>query len=116
MDYLMAFVVGGLICLFGQLLIDFFKLLPVHITVLFVILGSFLEIFKIYDWLIKVGRAGALMPISSFGHSLTQAAVNKASEKGFIGILLGMFDLTSAGIASAIIFAFIMALIFKPKG
>lgn len=116
MHYLMAFIVGGLICLIAQLLMDLFKLLPIHLTVLYVILGSFFEIFKIYDWLIKVGHAGALMPISSFGHSLTQAAVSKASEVGYLGILLGMFDLTSAGISTAIIFAFIMALIFKPKG
>ena len=115
-DYLMAFLVGGLICLFAQILLDCFRLLPVHLVVLFVIVGSFLEILKIYDWLIKIGRAGALVPISSFGHSLTHAALLESEKIGYLGILTGVFDLTAGGIASAILFAFIIALVFKPKG
>jgi stage V sporulation protein AE len=115
-DYLMAFLVGGLICLIAQILLDCFRLLPVHLIVLFVIVGSFLEILKIYDWLIKIGRAGALVPISSFGHSLTHAALLESEKIGYLGILTGVFDLTAGGIASAILFAFIIALVFKPKG
>ena len=115
-DYLMAFLVGGLICLIGKILLDYFRLLPVHLVVLFVMIGSLLEAFKVYDWLIKVGRAGALVPISSFGHSLTHAALVESEKVGYLGILTGVFDLTAGGIASAILFAFIIALVFKPKG
>jgi stage V sporulation protein AE len=115
-DYLMAFLIGGAICAVAQILVDTLKLLPIYIIVLFVSIGSFLEIFGIYDKLIALGRAGAMIPISSFGHSLTHAAVEKAMEKGFFGLFLGIFDLTAPGITAAILFAFIMSLIFKPRG
>lgn len=116
MPYLLAFLVGGGICAIAQILMDKLKLLPIYITVLFVSIGSFLEMFGLYDKLIKIGHAGALIPISSFGHSLTHAAVEGAIENGYIGLLLGIFDLTSSGITSAILFAFVMAVIFRPKG
>lgn len=115
-NYLMAFLIGGLICAIGQILVDTLKVLPIYITVLFVCLGSFLEIFELYDKLIAIGHAGAMIPISSFGHSLTHAAVQKALEKGFFGLFLGIFDLTAPGITAAILFAFLMSLIFKPRG
>ena len=110
MIYLYAALVGGLICLIGQLLLDLAKWLPVHITVFFVSLGSLAECFGLYDKLI------ALMPISSFGHSLTHAALVESASEGYIGLLLGIFDLTSGGITAAILFAFFVALVFKPKG
>lgn len=116
MNYLNAFIVGGLICLIAQVLIDKFKLLPIHITVLYVTLGAFLEAFGIYDMLINIGHAGAMVPISNFGHSLAHAAVEEAKNSGIIGLLTGIFDLTSSGLAFAIISSFIMALIFKPRG
>lgn len=112
----MAFIIGGLICAIGQLIMDLFKLLPLHITVLYVVLGSALECFHLYDKLIELGGAGALMPISSFGHSLTHAAVEEATQIGYMGVLVGIFDLTSSGIAAAILFAFLVAIVFKPKG
>lgn len=116
MNYLNAFIVGGLICLIAQVLIDKFKLLPIHITVLYVTLGAFLEAFGIYDMLINIGHAGAMVPISNFGHSLAHAAVEEAKKSGLIGLLTGIFDLTSSGLAFAIISSFVMALIFKPRG
>lgn len=116
MSYLLSFLVGGAICALAQIFIDKFKLLPIYITVSFVVIGSFLEMFGLYDMLIKIGHAGALVPISSFGHSLTHAAVEGAMEKGYFGLLLGIFDLTSSGIVAAILFAFVMAVLFKPKG
>lgn len=115
MIFLYAFLVGGLICAIGQLVRDKFKLTPCHITAYFVIAGSILEGFNLYDKLIDFSEAGALVPITSFGHSLTHAAFAKATEVGYIGIGTGLFDKTSIGIASAIVFAFIMALIFRPK-
>ena len=116
MEYLLAFLVGGLICAIGQFMMDKFKLLPIYITVLFVTIGSFLEMFGLYDKLIAIGHAGALIPISSFGHSLTHAAVEGAMENGYLGLLLGIFDLTAPGITSAILFAFVVAVVFRPKG
>ena len=116
MEYLLAFLVGGSICAIGQFMMDKLKLLPIYITVLFVIIGSFLEMFGLYDKLIAIGHAGALIPISSFGHSLTHAAVEGAMENGYLGLLLGIFDLTAPGITSAILFAFVVAVVFRPKG
>ncbi len=116
MIFLTSFLVGGMICALAQILMDVFKLVPVYITSLFVFLGSLLNIGNIYDRLIQFSGAGASLPISSFGHSLTHAAVEEAMEVGYIGILTGMFQMTSVGITMAIVFAFLMALIFKPKG
>ena len=115
-NYLMAFIVGGVICAMAQVLLDTLKVLPIYITVLFVSLGSFLEIFGLYDKLIEIGHAGAMIPISSFGHSLAHSAIEKTMETGFFGIFLGLFDLTSPGITAAILFAFVVSLIFKPRG
>lgn len=115
-NYVMAFLVGGIFCAIAQVLVDTLKVLPIYITVLFVCLGSFLESFGLYDKLIQIGHAGAMVPISSFGHSLTHAALVEAESSGYFGMLLGIFDLTASGITSAILFAFIIALIFKPRG
>lgn len=116
MDFVFAFLVGGLICMLAQLIMNKFKLLPIHLTVMFVSLGACLEVFDLYDKLVDLAGAGALLPISSFGHSLADAALSKAEEVGFFGIFQGMFDKTSAGIVVAILSAFIISLIFKPKG
>lgn len=116
LDYILAFLIGGSICLLAQLVMDKFKLLPIHLTVIFVCLGSCLEVFNLYDKLIEIGGAGALLPISSFGHSLTDAALKASEQSGYLGLLQGMFASTSSGIVVAIVFAFIISLIFKPKG
>ena len=95
MEYLLSFLVGGFICSIAQVMMDKLKLLPIYITVLFVTIGSFLEMFGLYDKLIAFGHAGALVPISSFGHSLTDSAIKCAEEVGYIGIFQGMFNSTS---------------------
>lgn len=110
-----AFLVCGAISLAGQLLYDFTKLTAGHITSLFVVIGAALDTFGLYDTLIEFAGAGASLPITSFGHSLIHGALAQAQEHGIMGILLGMFDLTAAGITSAILFAFLVAVIFKPK-
>ena len=115
MTYLYSFLFVGTICLIGQLILDNTKLTPGHITSLFVVIGAFLDIFNIYDWFIKNIGPGALVPITSFGHSLIHGALERAHEMGFFGIFLGIFDLTAAGIISAIFFSFIFLLIFNPK-
>ena len=110
-----SFLFCGLVCLIAQIILDNTKLTPGHITSMFVVIGAFLDSFSLYDLIIKYVGGGALVPITSFGHSLVHRAMAKSSSMGLIGILTGMFDLTAAGITSAIIFSFIFALIFKPK-
>ncbi|QGQ47089.1 stage V sporulation protein AE [Metabacillus sediminilitoris] len=116
MEYLIAFAVGGAICVIGQILLDVFKFTPAHVMSIFVVSGAVLDGFGLYDKLIEFAGAGATTPITSFGHSLLHGAMEKAKEDGFIGIGMGIFELTSAGISAAILFAFLAALIFKPKG
>ena len=115
MIYLYSFLFCGLICLIGQIILDNTKLTPGHITSLFVIVGSFLDVFSIYDKIVKVVGGGALVPITSFGHLLIHGAMAKANSLGFIGITMGMFDFTASGITSAIFFAFIFSLFFQPR-
>ncbi|CAM3768679.1 stage V sporulation protein AE [Mesobacillus thioparans] len=111
-----AFVVGGLICLFGQLLFDIGKLTPGHTMSLLVVIGAILDGFGLYEPLIDFAGAGATIPITSFGNSLVHGALQEAEQHGLVGVLTGMFEITSSGISAAVIFGFIGALIFKPKG
>ncbi len=115
MMVLSAFLVCGSICLAGQLIYDNTKFTAGHITSIFVVIGAALDAFGWYDRLIEFAGMGASLPITSFGHSLIHGAIEKAQSDGLIGILLGMFDLTAAGITSGILFAFLAALIFRPK-
>ena len=98
-----------------QFIIDNTKLSAGHITSLFVVAGAFLDIFDIYDKIITVVGGGALVPITSFGHSLIHGALEKALTNGPMGLAMGMFSLTSVGIIAAIIIAFFLSFIFKPK-
>lgn len=111
-----AFVVGGLICVFGQLLLDIGKLTPGHTMSLLVVIGAVLDGFGFYEPLIDFAGAGATIPITSFGNSLVHGALQEADQHGLVGVLTGMFEITSSGISAAVIFGFIGALIFKPKG
>lgn len=111
-----AFVVGGIICVIGQLLFDVAKLTPGHTLSLLVCIGSVLDGFGLYEPLIDFAGAGATIPITSFGNSLVHGALQEAEAHGIVGVLTGMFEVTSSGISAAIIFGFIGALIFRPKG
>lgn len=115
MTYILSFLFCGLLCLIAQLIIDNTKLSAGHITSLFVVIGVALDTFDIYDKIITIVGGGALVPITSFGHSLIHAALERAKSGGFFGLAMGMFDMTATGITSAIVFSFIIALIFKPK-
>ena len=115
MIYLNAFLFCGFVCLIGQLILDNTKLTPGHITTIFVVLGSFLDVFNIYDKIILWAGGGALVPITSFGHLLIHGAMTTANELGFMGLMTGMFNLTASGITAAIVFSFILSFIFKPK-
>ena len=110
-----SFLFCGFICMISQIILDNTKLTPGHITSILVVLDAFLDSFSWYDYIIKVVGGGAMVPITSFGHSLIHGALAKANSLGVVGILMGMFDLTATGITAAIIFSFIFALMFKPK-
>ena len=114
--FILAFLVGGAICMLGQLLMDVFRLTPAHMTVSLVVAGAILGGLGLYEPLIKFAGAGASVPISSFGNSLVKGALAEADRNGLVGVLTGIFEVTSAGISSAIIFGFIASLLFKPKG
>ncbi len=116
MEFVYAFTLGGAICVVGQILLDFAKLTPAHVMAIFVVVGAVLDGFGLYDFLIYVAGAGATVPITSFGHSLLHGAMKEAQAHGYLGIGMGMFEITSAGITSTVLFAFLAALIFKPKG
>jgi len=111
-----AFVVGGLICVIGQILMDVFKLTPAHTLTILVVTGAILDGLGLYEPLIDFAGAGATIPITSFGNSLVHGAMQEAEKHGIVGVLTGMFEVTSAGISAAIVFGFIGALLFRPKG
>ena len=115
MIYLYSFLFCGFICLIGQIILDNTKLTAGHITSIFVVVGAFLDSFSFYDKIINYVGAGALVPITSFGHSLIHGALAKAADMGIMGLLMGMFDLTATGITAAILFTFLLLLVFKPR-
>lgn len=114
--YFNAFWVGGLICLLTQLIWDYSKLNMGYILSALTVIGGILGGLGLYDRLIDFAGGGAAMPILSFGNALVKGAIAEAEKNGVIGVLTGMFELTSTGITAAIIFGFLVALVFKPKG
>ncbi len=116
MIFFWAFVVGGIICIIGQLMFDILKLTPAHTLTILVITGAILDGLGLYEPLIDFAGAGATVPITSFGNSLVHGAIQEAEEHGLIGVITGIFEVTSAGISAAIIFGVIASFIFKPKG
>ncbi|GFP77643.1 hypothetical protein bsdtw1_03801 [Clostridium fungisolvens] len=116
MTFFWAFIIGGLICVIGQIMMDVFKLTPAHTMSTLVVTGTILGGLGWYDPLVKFAGAGASTPISSFGNSLVKGALMEAETTGIIGVLTGIFEITSSGISAAIIFGFMAAIIFKPKG
>lgn len=112
---LKAFLVGGSICVIGQLLLDLAKLTPAHVMCILVCAGSLLGGLGLYPKLIDFAGFGASLPISSFGNSLVQGAMSLGDDKGFIGLWQGLFHDVSIGIAAAILFGFFVAVFFKPQ-
>lgn len=113
MEYINAFLVGGTICAFGQILIDKTKLTPGRILVLFVTLGAILSGLGIYQQIVDIGGAGATIPLLGFGHSLTKGAIKAVHDKGLLGAFTGGITQTAGGITAAVIFGYIMAVFFK---
>lgn len=115
MDYVSAFIVGGLICVIAQILMDTTKLTPARILVIFVTLGAILGGFGLYDKLIEIGGAGATIPLPNFGNGLAKAAIKGVKEDGLIGAFTGGITGAAGGITASIFFGYLMALIFNPK-
>ena len=115
MTYLYSFIFCGFVCMISQLILDNTKLTPGHVTSLFVVIGAALDIFGIYDKIVLYAGAGAIIPITSFGHLLVHGAMDMTTELGALGLSYGIFNLTSAGISVAVFTAFILTLIFKPR-
>ena len=114
-EYVKAFVVGGLICLVGQILIDKTKLTPARILVLFVTLGVVLTAVGIYGPLLDFAGAGATVPLTGFGYTMAKGVVKAIQEQGILGILTGGVTAAAAGIAAAVFFGYLAALISKPS-
>lgn len=110
-----ALIIGGLFCVAGQLLFDLANLTPAHTMSVLVSLGSLLAIFGLYPALVDFAGFGASLPIVNFGNILVEGAREGAASGGFLGILTGMLKPASAGIAAAVVFGFIIALLCKPN-
>jgi stage V sporulation protein AE len=115
-DYLWAFLVAGSICAVGQLFYSYTKFTPAHILVGFTVAGAVLEGLGLYKPLQAFGGGGALVPVSGFGASVTRGVVQEAQAMGWEGLFTGVFDITGLGLATAIIFGFLIALVARPKG
>ena len=115
MEYLKAFAVGGAICAVGQLLLDKTKLTPARILVCYVVLGVILGGCGVYQPLIDFAGAGATVPLTGFGSLLAKGVREAVREDGLLGALTGGLKAASGGIAAAVFFGFLAALIFKPK-
>ena len=114
MDYLNAFLCGGILCAIGQILIDKTKLTPARILTGYVVAGVILSAVGIYEPLVEWGGAGATVPLTGFGHSLAQGVKKAIASRGWLGIFTGGLGATAGGIAAAVVFGVVMALIFKP--
>lgn len=115
MVYVKAFIIGGLLCLFGQILIDKTKLTPARILVSYVVLGVFLGAIGLYQPLAEFSGAGASVPLTGFGNTLAKGVRNAVIEDGFWGIFTGGLKSSAGGITAAIIAGLISSIIFKAK-
>jgi len=115
MNYVWSFVVGGILCVIGQILIERTRLTPARILVGYVVSGVILSAFGIYEKLISFAHSGASVPLSGFGHLLAEGVRTAVREKGLPGILSGGLTASSAGITAAIVFALLVSLLFRPK-
>ena len=114
MEYLNAFLCGGILCAIGQILIDKTQLTPARILTGYVVSGVLLTALGLYDPVVEWGGAGATVPLLCFGYSLANGVKKAVAENGSLGVLTGCLTATAAGIAAAVVFGVIMAILFKP--
>lgn len=115
MDYIWTFAVGGFICVIGQILIDRTKLTSARILVIFVTAGVILTALGIYEPVVKFGKAGATVPLPGFGYSLAKGVMAEVDKKGLMGAFTGGIKGAAGGISAAIVFGYIISIIFSPK-
>mgnify|MGYP004478643915 CR=1 FL=1 len=115
MEYVKAFIVGGLICVVGQILIDKTKLTPARILVTFVTMGVVLTAVGLYEPLVEFAGAGATVPLTGFGYTMAKGVLKAVREDGVLGIISGGVASAAAGIAAAVFFGYIAALVSKPS-
>ena len=115
MIFLKAFLIGGLICVIGQILIDNTKLTPARILVLFVCLGVVLGAFGIYDKLVDFAGAGATIPLTGFGNSLASGVKEAVREKGFIGVITGGLSACAGGVTVAMLSGLVVSMFAKSR-
>ena len=113
--YVIAFVIGGLICVIGQLILDLTTLTAGQILVIFTIVGAVLSGLGIYEPFLNFVGAGALIPVTGFGHSMTSGALMEVESKGLVGLFTGAFEFTGLGLICAVVFGSLIALIADPK-
>mgnify|MGYP004462574629 FL=1 len=113
--YIWCFVIGGLICVVGQILIDKTKLTSARILVLFVTAGAILTGLNLYQYMVDLGGTGATVPLTGFGYALAKGTMKAVDEKGLLGVFTGGITATAGGVAAAILFGFIAAVLSKPK-
>ena len=118
MEILWAFLIGGLICLLGQLIMDLtpFSVTPAHILVGYVTGGAVLTALGLYQPLVKIGQYGATIPLSGFGYALAQGAMKGIEKNGLLGVFSGGIEATAVGIGAAVIFGYSAAVLFRAKG
>lgn len=114
-DLLWAFLIGGLLCAVGQVLIDYTKLTPARILTAYVVVGVFLSAVGVYPLLVDLAGGGASVPLTGFGNLLAEGVRESVQEKGFLGIFLGGLTASSGGITAAMVFGLICAAVFRPK-
>jgi len=115
LDLLKAFVVGGIICVIGQLLIDLTKLSPGKVLSMFVVIGVLLGAIGVYEPLVEFAGSGATVPLTGFGYLLCTGVQKAVEENGILGIFTGGLTSAAGGVTAAIIFGLVMSVIFKPK-
>jgi stage V sporulation protein AE len=115
MDYIKAFIVGGSLCVMGQILIDKTKLTPARILVSYVVIGVILGGLGLYEPLVEFAGAGATVPLTGFGNTLAKGVREAVDEKGFLGIFTGGLKATAGGIAAAVFAGLVASFLFKPK-
>lgn len=115
MDYIKAFLTGGLLCLIGQILIDKTKLTPARILVSYVVAGVVLGGIGLYPKLAEFAGAGATVPLTGFGNTLAKGVREAVDQDGFLGIFTGGLKACAGGITAAVVFALMTSILFKPK-
>ena len=115
LTYIKVFIVGGIICLIAQIMMDYFKMQTPYVMVTYVSLGAVLTFLGLYEPIVKFGEAGATVPIIGFGYSLAKGVIKGIESDGFLGIFTGGITATAGGVAADIFFGYIISVIFNPK-